>query len=89
MKMAQSTRATLRVACVTAPASRSGPTEPNMRETGATTKPMEQENSGTQMAMSMTDSGKRTKPTVMEYILTSMEPNTRDIGATTSRMAQE
>ena len=72
-----------------APEYKSGPMEPNMRETGAKTKPMERASSGTLTAMSMKASGKRTKPTVLEYTLTSMVPSMRVTGVTICRMDRE
>ena len=64
-----------------------GQTMPNMKVSGARTKPMAKASSGTQMATFMKDSGKTTRPMVTAYMCTLTEPNMRATGKTTFRTA--
>jgi hypothetical protein len=53
---------------------------PSMKENGAKIKLMEEENSGTLMAISMKANGKMTKPMALESTSMSTEPSMKDTG---------
>mmetsp|Transcript_42672 Transcript_42672/g.30779 ORF Transcript_42672/g.30779 Transcript_42672/m.30779 type:complete len:211 (+) Transcript_42672:339-971(+) len=65
---------------------RSGQMAPSMKATGRIIKLTDWVNSGTQTAMYLMDSGKKTRHTVTVFTLTSMELNTKVIGRMTCNM---
>ena len=60
----------------------------NTRENGERTKPTEEVNFGTQMAISTKENGKMTKPMATVFTSTLMEPNTKDTGKTIFKMVK-
>jgi hypothetical protein len=68
---------------------RFGLIQPNTKESGETTKPVEKADFGMPMAIITMDPGSMTKRVVMVYMFTKMEQNIRVIGRTIYSMVSE